>query len=413
MTTISITLFKNHLASLGETRSTTWKEFSRELKHKSGPKDGLAFTCGTFVGNVRKAQNAQTRTLISMDVEQLKSTRTDEIGNQPPSVNVLADRLKKLGWSAVIYTTYSHKSDAPRYRVVLQFDKTFSFASAENHQQALGHDRSLTLIVAEKLGIADCVDPSKFGIASLFYSPRCDEVNLGIAQVEVIDGRPLVTEKLLKLAAEYAEEKWSKKQKHAETVAKIAVANRSSKNTEGSSLIDRLRPLLPSLTEALGSAGYIFYSSGNRWLSPHSQSGIAGVAVINCSDGIARAYIHHASDPLCGANEIFGVKAHDSIDIIIATRFGISDEDFQRGLGVLAQEYGLDRTHWGPFGELAPNKEQLNNDNDGQNTSAAYNWPDPLPFIDPPPLNWSTLKYVLFQRGGSHPCLENVISLKR
>jgi len=33
--------------------------------------------------------------------------------------------------------------------------------------------------------------------------------------------------------------------------------------------------------------------------------------------------------------------------------------------------------------------------------------------IDPPPLNWSTLKYVLFQRGGSYPCLENVISLKR
>jgi uncharacterized protein YneF (UPF0154 family) len=32
---------------------------------------------------------------------------------------------------------------------------------------------------------------------------------------------------------------------------------------------------------------------------------------------------------------------------------------------------------------------------------------------DPPPLNWSTLKYVLFQRGGSYPCLENVISLKR
>jgi hypothetical protein len=32
---------------------------------------------------------------------------------------------------------------------------------------------------------------------------------------------------------------------------------------------------------------------------------------------------------------------------------------------------------------------------------------------DPPPLNWSTLKYVLWQRGGSDPCRGSVINPKR
>ena len=32
---------------------------------------------------------------------------------------------------------------------------------------------------------------------------------------------------------------------------------------------------------------------------------------------------------------------------------------------------------------------------------------------DPPPLNWSTLKYVLWQRGGSAPCRGSVINPKR
>ena len=64
MYTINITLFKNKHASVGQTRSPTWDEFASELKHKVGHKDGLAFTAGTFVGNIRKIENAQSRSII-------------------------------------------------------------------------------------------------------------------------------------------------------------------------------------------------------------------------------------------------------------------------------------------------------------------------------------------------------------
>jgi len=381
MTTVTITLFKNKLTNEGEPRTTSWADFVQQFKHQVGPKDGLAFTGGTFVGNHRKAQNAQMRSLVVLDVEQLESSKTGGSGQQPPSVNVLADILKTLGWTAVIYTTHSHRPDTPRYRVVLLLDAPFSIGDENTNQEALEHDRLLPLLVAEKLGIVDCVDPSKFGIASLFYTPRCDEDNLEFAQVEVIDGRPLVMENLLKLAVQQAEAKRLEKQEHAVTVAKVAVAKRYSKNSYGMSLIEKLRPQLPNLAEALASAGYTFYPNRDRWLSPHSQSGIAGVTVLLCKDGVERAYIHHNSDPLCGGKEVFKAKVHDALDIIIATRFGTSDTDFQRGLGVLAQEYGLDNAYGAAFVDATPNQDQPNNDNVGQNGEDVLNWTEPLPFI--------------------------------
>ena len=369
MNTVTVTLFKNKLSNEGEPKNTSWADFAQQFKHQVGPKDGLAFTGGTFVGNHRKANNAQMRSLVVLDVEQLASSKTGGSGQQPPSLNVLADRLKKLGWSAVIYTTHSHKPDAPRYRVVLLLDASFPIGDEEANQEALEHDRLLPLLVAEKLGIVDCVDPSKFGIASLFYTPRCDEDNLEFAQVEVIDGRPLVMENLLKLAIQQAEAKRSAKQHHVETVAKVAVAKRFSKNSSGMSLIEKLRPRLPNLAEAFVSAGYTFYPNSNRWLSPYSQSGIAGGVVLQCSDGIDRAYIHHASDPLCGERDVFGVKAHDALDLIIANRFGTNDDDLRRGLSQLAQEYGVERS---------------DEDNIDWNTAAdADSWEEPLPFMAP------------------------------
>jgi len=381
MSTINITLFKNKHASIGENRSPTWDEFASELKHKIGPKDGLAFTAGTFVGNIRKIESAQSRSIICLDIEQIKPSKTGELGPQPPTVNILATKLKSLDLTAIIYTTHSHRPDAPRYRVILLLDQETTIGKGDTRSDVLEVDREMCLIVAKHLGLDDCLDTSKLGIVSLFYAPRCDEENIQFAQTEYVEGRPLKLMTLIQLAAEPIVAKRAKRQEHAETVAKIAVAKRSSKNSNGSPLIDRLRPRLPTLAEALSSAGYIFYSNANRWLSPHSETGIAGVVVLNGSDGIERAYIHHANDPLCGANEVFGVKAHDALDIIIANRFGTSEGDFQRGLGVLAQEYGLDSTEGETFGNWAPNNDTSNNDNKGVAQDDKYNWAEPLPFI--------------------------------
>ena len=68
MNTVTVTLFKSKLSNEGEPKTTSWADFAQQFKHQVGPKDGLAFTCGTFVGNHRKAQNAQMRTLVVLEI---------------------------------------------------------------------------------------------------------------------------------------------------------------------------------------------------------------------------------------------------------------------------------------------------------------------------------------------------------
>ena len=53
---------------------------------------------------------------------------------------------------------------------------------------------------------------------------------------------------------------------------------------------------------------YGYSKKGNRWLSPHSGTGIPGVHILPDGD---RCYIHHASDPLCSADTNQPVNCFD------------------------------------------------------------------------------------------------------
>ena len=124
MTKFSITLFQNRLTSIGEKKEYTWPDFVAEFEHQVGQKDGVAFTAGAFAGNERKVIKALSRSLVILDVEQIASTETGEIGRQPPGVNELAAKLTAQNVSALIYTTHTHFPDAPRYRVIFPLDRT-------------------------------------------------------------------------------------------------------------------------------------------------------------------------------------------------------------------------------------------------------------------------------------------------
>lgn len=73
---------------------------------------------------------------------------------------------------------------------------------------------------------------------------------------------------------------------------------------DGPSVIDAYVQATP-ITEALERYGYS--ARGRRWISPHSQTGLPGVILVD--DG--RAWIHHASDPLCSDESGRPVNAFD------------------------------------------------------------------------------------------------------
>lgn len=62
---------------------------------------------------------------------------------------------------------------------------------------------------------------------------------------------------------------------------------------DGASVIDAFNAAF-GITDTLASYGYT--QQGKRWLSPHSGTGLPGVVVWAADN---RAWVHHASDPLC------------------------------------------------------------------------------------------------------------------
>lgn len=79
-------------------------------------------------------------------------------------------------------------------------------------------------------------------------------------------------------------------------------------------------------------AQYGYRKQGKRWLSPHSSTGLAGVVIF---DG--KAWIHHASDPLCSDESGQLVGAFDLF------RYYDHGGDMTKAVKAAAAELGMDR----------------------------------------------------------------------
>lgn len=95
----------------------------------------------------------------------------------------------------------------------------------------------------------------------------------------------------------------------------------------GPSLIDQFNDK-HSLVELLARYGY--RKSGKRWLSPHSQTKLPGVILLDDD----RCYVHHASDPLCSDHPV------DCFDLWTQYEHG---GDYKRSTKAAAELLGLNR----------------------------------------------------------------------
>src|SRR5262245_13092670 len=158
---VKFTLFRNAHDNQGQELERPWPAVAPILTtHRTGEKDGWAVAFATFAGT-RGNQALATRSAIALDVESSKQT-----GEIPPSEEVAARRLGMLGVCAVLWTTYNHQPDEPRYRIVVPIPEV-----------VLSDDTSLLLddwlapALAQRLGLSGVVDGSKYGASSLFFLP--------------------------------------------------------------------------------------------------------------------------------------------------------------------------------------------------------------------------------------------------
>lgn len=318
----------------------SFADLAAGLKHEAGEKDGRAISAGLFRGT-RGNDNVAARGRIILDIESNKKT-----GEIPPRPEEASQRITEIGWNAAIYTSHSHTTDLPRYRVILEIDAPVYYSSEkEQHAIDLAVDLHAVNAVASRLGLDGVLDTTKRGPASLFFLPRCPAERLSESRVLITAGKPIVTGKLYDKARMLYEAEEAARLKQREAAKKEAAARaerrRQQGYTETGKLIEQLRQVMPSMSDWLAMNHYTYFKRTDRWLHPKSQSGIPGVHVWTGDDGVDRITSYHESDPLHHDAKAFGTGGHDVVDCEIATRWGVSDDDRRKGLHELAKQYGI------------------------------------------------------------------------
>ena len=144
-------------------------------------------------------------------------------------------------------------------------------------------------------------------------------------------------------------------------------------NTE-EDLIARLRNSIGPMEDVLRKYGYKEFPEVQRWAPPNSDTPTPGILLYKGNDGVTRLYSHHANDPLWGGKEVFGSRAHDVIDVVIANEYGISDECLIQGISELAKSYGITFTESQKSGVTKDQK---------MSNKKPHEWSEVINFIKP------------------------------
>ena len=120
------------------------------------------FVGGTVEPAKRDDANVQSRTLLTLDVEQGDADPTP-----PPPPETVVQALAAMDGAGWVYTSISHTPESPRYRVVLPLGKPITGTTAEM-QASL---QASTIAAARKLGIEAWTKPESWVLSQPMYLP--------------------------------------------------------------------------------------------------------------------------------------------------------------------------------------------------------------------------------------------------
>ena len=185
-TILKYTGFKNKTDNRGRETELPLSKFNEVFtKHLNGEKDGPAFAAALFSGT-RTKDNLLSRSMVVLDIEHPKEIISDDYlgstgNNVPPSLEELQTRIMEQNARAIVHTSYSHKLENPRYRVILPLKLPHVFPGLDDRlarNVALKIDQIVVELIADDLGLRPFLDTSKLGASSIFYLPRVAKENL-------------------------------------------------------------------------------------------------------------------------------------------------------------------------------------------------------------------------------------------
>lgn len=281
-------------------RSTeTLEEYLAMPKAKQDElKDVGGFVGGTFTHDTRKAAYVEGRDLVTLDLDQIPSGKTEEI----------LKRACALGCAAAVYSTRKHAGYAPRLRLVVPLDRT---AAADEYEPAA---RKLASFV----GMEFC-DPTTFDVSRLMYWPSCCRDSEYIC--EVYDGGFCSLDGLLGMYEDWKNVQHWPQVPGTEAVERRRLAKQEDPTTKRGiigafcrtyNIIQAMDKFIPGMYEETAMPNRYTYTGGST----------VGGAVVY--DGELFLYSHHATDPCSGLL----VNAFDMVRLHV---YGDKDQEAKEG----------------------------------------------------------------------------------
>ncbi|MBU2767830.1 hypothetical protein HAP94_17010 [Acidithiobacillus ferrivorans] len=266
-------------------RALSWSEFCQYLSiaEVRETKDGTGFVLAQFNTMHRAGKNVASVSALGFDVD-----GKDQAPLPPLAAHI---ELSRLGWAHVVYSTWSHSAESPRYRIIIALD-------APLHPDVL---RDAQSYVVDQLpeAIAQAIDRACLGDrARLYYAPATPPDRASGYEFYTGGSAPLSARTLTLIAAAMQHQREAKKAKAKAMTARIAARG-------GVSVIAQFNEQ-HTIEEVLENGGYT--RNGKRWVSPHSHSGTPGIVEIE-----GRIFCHHADDPMHNGHALDAFDAYAAI----------------------------------------------------------------------------------------------------
>lgn len=271
----------------------TAEEYPRLPKEKRDElKDHGGFVGGWLKGGVRKNGNVISRCIGALDA--------DNIGADDDFLGITRKALE--GVEYFIYSTHKHRPEAPRYRIVILFDREVS----EDEYPALMR------MVARQIGM-DFFDDSTYQSNRMMYWSSCP--SNGVFFFEEGIGEPMAVDRYLGMYADWRDTtQWPTSSRQSEVVKHSVRQQQDPLSKDG--LIGAFCRTYFPITEAIHtflSDVYAPSATEGRYDYIPADSN-AGVVIYDDK----YVYSHHATDPACE-------KLLNAFDLVRIHLFGDDD----------------------------------------------------------------------------------------
>ena len=271
----------------------TAEEYPRLPKEKRDElKDHGGFVGGWLKGGVRKNGNVISRCIGALDA--------DNIGADDDFLGITRKALE--GVEYFIYSTHKHRPEAPRYRIVILFDREVS----EDEYPALMR------MVARQIGM-DFFDDSTYQSNRMMYWSSCP--SNGVFFFEEGIGEPMTVDRYLGMYADWHDTtQWPTSTRQSEVVKHSVRQQQDPLSKDG--LIGAFCRTYFPITEAIHtflSDVYAPSATEGRYDFIPADSN-AGVVIYDDKF----VYSHHATDPACE-------KLLNAFDLVRIHLFGDDD----------------------------------------------------------------------------------------